>query len=361
MGAPAHRIATGRQGDFNQCAKVAKPDCECYPSPELFTLLTRCRRDPISPSLPYVPQRRQQRRFACPEASAEDDQDDKSCQKPKKCSTDTLASAEVLLDWLVDEENRELENKIEEVNDRMLDLLLDTTPLLAVFFYSDLKNEEGLLEWLIDDDNRELEGEIEEVNGRMFERLLDESPFLAVLFWDLTDEDRVLQWLTSQDVFEIKDEIEEVNRKMLEKLLDENDFVSVFFYDNNCPKCDEALKELEHIDDETDDLDITFVKIKDARYAKKYGITKVPALVYFRKRFPSIYRGDLTEEEEVLDWLQKNRFKHPELNLFMYGLAAISIAFVMYTLFLMFCFKQTPPTSSTTTNLASSSGHQKTS
>lgn len=46
----------------------------------------------------------------------------------------------------------------------------------------DLQNEESVLEWLIDDDNRELADEIESVNARMLERLLDESPFLAVFF-----------------------------------------------------------------------------------------------------------------------------------------------------------------------------------
>lgn len=46
----------------------------------------------------------------------------------------------------------------------------------------DLQNEESVLEWLIDDDNRELADEIESVNERMLERLLDESPFLAVFF-----------------------------------------------------------------------------------------------------------------------------------------------------------------------------------
>lgn len=51
------------------------------------------------------------------------------------------------------------------------------------FFKSgDLQNEESVLEWLVDDDNRELADEIESVNGRMLERLLDESPFLAVFF-----------------------------------------------------------------------------------------------------------------------------------------------------------------------------------
>ena len=53
------------------------------------------------------------------------------------------------------------------------------------------------------------------------------------------------------------------------------------------------LRELERIDDEADDLDVMFVKIKDMRYAKKYGITTIPTLVFFRKRFPSVYRGEL--------------------------------------------------------------------
>ena len=49
---------------------------------------------------------------------------------------------------------------------------------------------------------------------------------------------------------------------------------------------------MERIDHETDSLDITFVKISDHRYAKKYGVNRLPALVYFRRKFPSIYRGE---------------------------------------------------------------------
>lgn len=51
-------------------------------------------------------------------------------------------------------------------------------------------------------------------------------------------------------------------------------------------------EKLEEIDGETDNLDITFVKMADPRYARKWGVTKLPAIVYFRKRFPSIYRGE---------------------------------------------------------------------
>ncbi|XP_046739155.1 uncharacterized protein LOC124407223 isoform X4 [Diprion similis] len=288
---------------------------------------------------------------------------------------------------------------------------IKTFPALVYFrngnpllFEGDLQNEDSVLEWLIDDDNRELADEIESVNERMLERLLDESPFLAVFFYDedcpecdeimealekidgeadlfgidfvkiasaeaagkynvlnvpslvyfrkktpliydgdLNQEDKVLQWLTSQDVFEIKNEIEEVNRKMLDKLLDENEFLTVFFYENNHKESEMVNERLEKIDGETDNLDITFVKMSDSRYARKWGVTKLPAIVYFRKRFPSIYRGDLHNEEDVLDWLRKNRFRQPELNIYMYALIAITILFAMYTGFLLSCFRSEPP------------------
>jgi len=65
----------------------------------------------------------------------------------------------------------------------------------------------------------------------------------------------------------------------------------LFADDNDCENCEIILKELERIDDEADDLEVMFVKIKDMRYAKKYGVTITPTLVFFRKRFPSVYRG----------------------------------------------------------------------
>lgn len=63
------------------------------------------------------------------------------------------------------------------------------------------------------------------------------------------------------------------------------------FPDGGNEKSKSVLTELEHIDDEADALDIMFLKIMDPVYAKKFGITRVPALVYFRKRIPLIYQG----------------------------------------------------------------------
>jgi hypothetical protein len=58
-------------------------------------------------------------------------------------------------------------------------LFRNGNPLL---FEGDLQNEESILEWLIDDENRELADEIESVNDRMLERLLYESHLLVVFF-----------------------------------------------------------------------------------------------------------------------------------------------------------------------------------
>ena len=51
-----------------------------------------------------------------------------------------------------------------------------------MYISGDLKSEDSVLEWLTDDDNRELEDEIEAVNFRMLDKLLETSPLIAVFF-----------------------------------------------------------------------------------------------------------------------------------------------------------------------------------
>ncbi|XP_059615096.1 uncharacterized protein LOC132260781 isoform X3 [Phlebotomus argentipes] len=267
-----------------------------------------------------------------------------------------LQNEESVLEWLIDDDNRELEDEIEEVNDRMLERLMEESSLLVVFFYDEDCDEcEEILEELeLIDGEADLFGidfvkiasteAVEKYEVVNIPSLIYFRKRVPILYdGDLTQHERIITWLTSQDVFEIKNEIEEVNRKMLDKLLDENDFLTVYFYERDDDESDVVLEKLETIDSETDNLDITFVKMADPRYARKWGVTKLPALVYFRKRFPSIYRGNLKVESEVLEWLRKNRFRQPELNIFMYALLAISVAFVIYTAFLLQCFKPAPP------------------
>lgn len=61
---------------------------------------------------------------------------------------------------------------------------------------------------------------------------------------------------------------------------------------------------MENIDDECDALGIIFVKIDNADEAEEYGIEKIPSLLYFEKGIPTIYEGNLEDEDKLLDWLR---------------------------------------------------------
>lgn len=65
------------------------------------------------------------------------------------------------------------------------------------------------------------------------------------------------------------------------------------------------MEELENIDDECDQLGITFVKIDNPEEALEYGINKVPRLIYFEKGIPTIYEGNLEDEQKLLKWLEE--------------------------------------------------------
>ncbi|MCL4136770.1 UNVERIFIED_CONTAM: hypothetical protein GTU68_030034 [Idotea baltica] len=134
----------------------------------------------------------------------------------------------------------------------------------------------------------------------------------AVIFkGDLNDEESVLNWLTDDDTLEIPNQIEEVNMKMLERLLNTSDNLAVFFYNDGEKKSKKILVELENIDDECDDIGIDFVKISDDGAAEAFEIFHLPAIVYFRNKFPQIYEGDLKDEEALLEWLIDNKDQGP--------------------------------------------------
>ena len=71
----------------------------------------------------------------------------------------------------------------------------------------------------------------------------------------------------------------------------------------NCDKCLEVLQKLENIDDDTDRQNIHLVKTTDPEFAEEIGIDDFPGLVVFNDGIPNVYEGELTAEEEVLDWL----------------------------------------------------------
>lgn len=150
---------------------------------------------------------------------------------------------------------------------------------------------------------------------------------------DLEKEQEVLQWLlefrdTADDEDNMRkdmsfesgegsdgsrskeDVIELVDKETLQDLIETAGFITVFFYPagDKCGNCAEILAELETIDDETDKYGIHFVKTEAIDYAEEVaGITEFPALVYFEEGSPSIYDGDLLNEEALLAWLVRQK------------------------------------------------------
>lgn len=64
---------------------------------------------------------------------------------------------------------------------------------------------------------------------------------------------------------------------------------------------------MENIDDECDALGVTFVKIDNAEEAKEYGIDSIPKLLYFEKGIPTLYEGNLKDEDALLKWLEQQQ------------------------------------------------------
>lgn len=153
-----------------------------------------------------------------------------------------LRNEDSVLEWLIDDDNRELQDEIEDVNARMLQKLVDSSPLLVVYFYDDECQECPEVMAKLEEIDDELD-----VFGIDFVKVNDPAAFnqwevhtvpalgffrkKEAIFYDgdLMDSHKVLSWLTSDEIFELKDEIEEVNKKMLEKLLNENDYIAVYF------------------------------------------------------------------------------------------------------------------------------------
>ncbi|GFT85176.1 thioredoxin domain-containing protein [Trichonephila clavipes] len=123
---------------------------------------------------------------------------------------------------------------------------------------------------------------------------------------DLLNEEEVLNYLFEfQDLGEESEAIEDVSANSLIQLIEESRFLAVLFYDIESRRSQRILEELENIDDDALRHGIPFVKIEDRKLASEYGIETLPTLVYFENKMPNFYQGDLTKEEDVLDWLVK--------------------------------------------------------
>lgn len=181
----------------------------------------------------------------------------------------------------------------------------------------------------IDDDTDHFGVDFVKINDKRLAKQYGITKFPALTYFrekkpiiyegDLMDEENVLEFLTSLEAMDLPDRIEEVNARILEKIVAETDYVAVLFCPDantcskgrantpQCKKCAKVLQELENIDDEADQLDIGFVKINDEELADEYNLGTLPALVYYRHQTPIIYEGELTKEDDVLEWLVQHK------------------------------------------------------
>ena len=61
--------------------------------------------------------------------------------------------------------------------------------------------------------------------------------------------------------------------------------------EENCDTCDEALIQLETIDDDAEAVGVRVVMTDDKEIVEEYGITEFPTVLYFENEDPSIYDG----------------------------------------------------------------------
>ena len=79
-----------------------------------------------------------------------------------------------------------LQNTSSAQQEVFYDTILFDDIYFFLLFLGDLKNEGSVLEWLLSSDNRELDDAIEAVNEKMLSKLLQTTPFMAVFFCKLT-------------------------------------------------------------------------------------------------------------------------------------------------------------------------------
>ena len=115
--------------------------------------------------------------------------------------------------------------------------------------------------------------------------------------------------------------IEIVTDNMLDQIVASHDHVAVIFYTKGDEDSEKFVEMMEHIDDEANEnefpikllrwrnldennylLKTILFRIDDSAEAEEYGIDDIPALVYFDKRIPNLYTGEMTTVD-ILIWM----------------------------------------------------------
>jgi len=227
---------------------------------------------------------------------------------------DNIENKEEVLNWINDVNNLKVTGVMEEVNELLLAYLYETEDKLVVFFYEKGdRDADELIEGfeIIDDDLERKSFTLVKTSDSGVELQYGILGLPKVVFFqngipiiceiDLMSEKEILAWINKQSA---TNSIHKVSDVVLDGLIRKFDHIAVLFYSH---KNKTVVNTLQSLADGCDDNDIAFVRIEDKEEAMKYGITDIPALMFFNQQVPSIYTGDLSNSGDVFDWITKNQ------------------------------------------------------
>merc|ERR1711971_27589 len=226
-----------------------------------------------------------------------------------------LKDGEAVLDFLTDEDNMAIPDKIEEVNAEQLIEIVETDPFVTVIFYDESKASSKALEHVeeIDEETDVFEIRFLRIHDKELADDFSLASLPSLVFFrreipivyagELSDEHEMLEWMIkNKSSADDEDVLEMVDGEQLEIMVDNVDNLLVYFYDDT-RMSKKILDVMETIDDDCDNMDIVFVCVKDKSLAAKYNIDEFPTLMFFKNQIPSVYDEDLEKPNEVLTWL----------------------------------------------------------
>jgi len=226
-----------------------------------------------------------------------------------------LKDEEAVLEFITDEDNMAMPDKIEDVNADQLINIVETDPFVTVFFYDGSKVSSKALEHMedIDDETDVFNIRFLRINDPELaeDYTLPRIPCLVffrreipiVYPGDVNDENEMLEWLIkNQSSADDEDIIEHVDEEQLEIMVDNVDNLMIYFYDNTRMST-KIFDVMETIDDDCDNKDIVFVAVKDKVLAAKYNVDEFPTLMFFENQIPSVFDGELEKPDEILAWI----------------------------------------------------------
>lgn len=105
------------------------------------------------------------------------------------------------------------------------------------------------------------------------------------------DEAEVLEWLIQhQSSVADEDTVENVSQDELDIMMRNVDYLVVLYHDRK-KRSQKALNALEHIDDDCDEIGVSFVEVDKAEVAKHHGVEDFPTLVFYKNEIPAVYEG----------------------------------------------------------------------